>query len=226
MTLSRGLILSSQMSELSPPSPLSNKAAHHHGNLRPALIEAGLGILIEEGLDKLTLRRCAARAGVSHAAPAHHFDGVAGLRAAIAQEGFRIFRNYMLDARNNAGADPHARLRAICRGYIYFAVDFPDLFELMFNNKVIKDVTSLPAQPDTANGYDVLKDSCAPFVAPGTDPVVVESQVWSLVHGFGSLMQTGRFGGLSPDDPCGPLFAPVMALLDQLPVYRDPQSGA
>ena len=75
-----------------PPKP------HHHGNLRNALIEAGIDLLKEGGLPNLTLRKCAALAGVSHAAPAHHFDGLDGLRQAIASEGFSRFRQAMLDA--------------------------------------------------------------------------------------------------------------------------------
>ena len=56
---------------------------HHHGNLRPALIKAGIALLEEGGIDALSLRKCAARAGVTHAAPAHHFDGLAGLKALV-----------------------------------------------------------------------------------------------------------------------------------------------
>lgn len=199
---------------------LSAKPQHHHGNLRAALIEAGVSILIEEGLSKLTLRRCAARAGVSHAAPAHHFDGVAGLRAAISEEGFRIFRNYMLDARNNAGPDAHARLKAICRGYIYFAVDNPALFELAFSIKVIRDLKPAADMGGVTVGYDILRETCAPFVPPDGDPFVVESQVWSLIHGYATLQLTGRFGGCSALQPCGAGFDQVISLLDHLPVRR------
>jgi AcrR family transcriptional regulator len=196
------------------------KTPHHHGNLRAALIESGVSILIEDGLSKLTLRRCAARAGVSHAAPAHHFKGVAGLRASISEEGFRIFRNYMLDARNNAGTDAHDRLKAICRGYIYFAIDNPALFELAFSIKVIGDLQTKPETDTVAVGYDVLRETCAPFVPENGDPFIVESQVWSLIHGYATLQLTGRFGGTTPEHPCGPGFDQVISLLDHLPVLR------
>ena len=63
-----------------PPAP---RTAHHHGDLRQALVAAGIELLDEGGLAALTLRRCAARAGVSHAAPAHHFKGLRGLLTAI-----------------------------------------------------------------------------------------------------------------------------------------------
>ena len=68
-----------------------------HGNLKEALVLAGMQILEEEGLAALTLRRCAALAGVSHAAPAHHFDGLKGLRTAIAIRGYAILEQMMTD---------------------------------------------------------------------------------------------------------------------------------
>ena len=68
---------------------------HHHGNLRSALIDSGLALLANEGLAGLTLRRAAAAAGVSHAAPAHHFDGLPGLLTAIAARAFQLFADQM-----------------------------------------------------------------------------------------------------------------------------------
>jgi AcrR family transcriptional regulator len=93
---------------------------HHHGNLREALINAGLLLLKEDGLDGLTLRRAAARAGVSHAAPAHHFSGKQGLVAAIAARGFLPLtepteaERFRLNTTRSA-ARHLLRLPAICR---------------------------------------------------------------------------------------------------------------
>src|SRR5215467_776183 len=61
---------------------------YHHGDLRAALIRAGLAILAEEGVQALTLRAAARRAGVSHNAPYRHFADKEALLAAIAEEGF------------------------------------------------------------------------------------------------------------------------------------------
>ncbi|HEU0222356.1 MAG TPA: TetR/AcrR family transcriptional regulator, partial [Paracoccaceae bacterium] len=80
---------------------------YHHGDLRRALVEAGLAILEEAGLEALTLRACAARVGVSHAAPRNHFAGLGGLLAAIKAEGFRrheaAMRAGMAEATNREG---------------------------------------------------------------------------------------------------------------------------
>lgn len=175
------------------------KDRHHHGNLRAALIEAGIGLLTEGGLDALTLRKCAARAGVSHAAPAHHFDGLDGLRVAIAEEGFARFRRRMLDFADSGPQTPRDRLFGICRGYLAFAREEPALYDLIFsfraNSRLLADL-----EEGSAPSYMVLRDSCAPFQPPGADPVILETQVWSLVHGYAMLILTGRFGDTSARD--------------------------
>ena len=167
------------------------KKPHHHGNLREALIEAGLAILATEGLAKLTLRACAARAGVSHSAPAHHFGGLPGLLTAIATRGYATFAQTMDAARKSADPAPRAQVIAICHGYIAFADTHPALFTLMFNT---------PGQitPDAAFGkaadaaYQVLADTCAPFEPVSEDPRSTEIMVWSLVHGLACLQQGRR----------------------------------
>lgn len=152
--------------------------------LREALIEAGLALLGEGGPQALTLRRAAARAGVSHAAPAHHFDGLAGLMTAMAERAFRRFADSMAAARNAAGPDPHARLLSVCDGYLDFARANAGLFHLMFAApEVDRADPALAAASRTA--YGLLRDACAPFGDPR--PEVLERAVWSLVHGYASL---------------------------------------
>lgn len=188
---------------------------HHHGDLRSALIQAGIALLTEGGKNSLTLRKCAARAGVSHAAPAHHFDGLGGLRAAIAQEGFRLFRLSMLAARDNDNPSDMDRLKGICSGYLNFAIANPALFELIFSSAPMSTFED-GLQNRTNYAYEVLRDACAPFVPSHTDPIIIETQVWSLIHGYTHLYMAGRFGPIDPSQQSrGPLDA-VMALLDSL----------
>ncbi len=184
------------------------KKPHHHGNLREALVLAGLQLLEEGGPEALTLRRCAALAGVSHAAPAHHFDGLPGLRKAIADEGFRRFRNYMVDAEVLGEQTDRGRLKSITRGYLNFARDNRALFLLIFGY----DLTgSRDSHADAGHfAYDPLRRCCAPFVPKGVAPEVIEAQVWSLAHGFASLYLAGRFWSSASDG----LFDAVMTLLD------------
>lgn len=190
-----------------PATPL--RKTHHHGDLRAALIKAGIAILTEEGLEGLSLRKCAARAGVSHAAPGHHFDGVAGLRAAIAAAGYDRFRKTMERAAEGI-TDPRGRLRAICRGYLDFARTEPALFALIFSQRGATGPMD-EVRAAAAPSYAVLARTCAPFVPPGTDPQVIETQVWSLVHGFAQLLLHDAFpqGHPPPDDA-------VIALVDRV----------
>ncbi|MCR8725357.1 TetR/AcrR family transcriptional regulator [Frigidibacter sp. ROC022] len=196
-------------------SKAPTRKQHHHGDLRQALIEAGMALLAEGGPEALTLRRCAARAGVSHAAPAHHFDGLAGLRQAIAMEGFRIFRETMEAAAAAGPQTPRARLRGVCAGYLEFAIRHPALFDLMFGFSASE---LPPPRKDEQNSlaYQTLRQACAPFVGPGQDPAAIESQVWSLVHGFATLYLSGRMRFNAGSAAPRARFDEVMALLDRI----------
>ncbi|MFV0384211.1 TetR/AcrR family transcriptional regulator [Paracoccus sp. (in: a-proteobacteria)] len=153
---------------------------HHHGNLREALILAGLN-MIGEG-ETLTLRGAATRAGVSHAAPAHHFDGLNGLRTAIAGRAMQMF----VDALDRAGRDPDQtplqQLVDIALAYCQFAADHVELFHLMFASREVDrmDDTVLRA---TLGAHAQLTRACAPFVAAGENATEIEHAAWSMTHG-------------------------------------------
>lgn len=167
---------------------------HHHGNLREALIEAGVQILRHEGLQALSLRACAARAKVSHAAPAHHFKGLTGLQAAIAARGYHGLTDRMQARLEGAGASPHARLCAICEGYLEFARENPAMFQLMFNTGL---EFSVDADLTTSSGaaFRILTNACAPFSPPGDGKKgSTELMIWSLVHGFANLRLSNCLG--------------------------------
>lgn len=192
------------------------KSKHHHGNLKQALIAAGIGLLEEGGLDALSLRKCAARAGVSHAAPAHHFDGLPGLKIAIADEGFRIFSGYLQDAVDAGEQTDRGRLKSICRGYFQFGLTHSGILNVIFGAQGLAGLRA-GQDPDRekADAYLILQNVCAPFVPAGQNSLVVELQVWSLIHGFTLLSLAQEFG--RPDQPIEDgLFDAVMGLLDQL----------
>src|SRR5262245_62317073 len=76
---------------------------YHHGALREALLRAAEKVLERDGLPGLTLRAVAREAGVSHAAPTHHFGDLAGLLSELAAIGYRQFGAAMI-AANAAGS--------------------------------------------------------------------------------------------------------------------------
>ncbi|MFT6458297.1 TetR/AcrR family transcriptional regulator [Pseudophaeobacter arcticus] len=190
------------------------KTRHHHGDLKAALVTAGIQLLEDGGLAALTLRKCAARAGVSHAAPAHHFDGLSGLKTAIAEEGFRLFSSYLQKACDSGAQNPRARLKSLCRGYLQFGLDHGGILAVIFGDQGLASLTA-NGDKEQADAYLLLREVCAPFVPPGDDPVILETQVWSLIHGFTLLYLAGECGSPPPALEEGP-FDQVMQLLDRV----------
>ena len=183
------------------------KQPHHHGNLKIALVAAGIDLLSEGGLSALTLRQCAARAGVSHAAPAHHFNGLKGLLTAIITQGFKTFTQAMVEPRDAAGSDPHARLIAVGSGYLEFTRNNDAIATLMFMTREI--FTDDPEfKTASAAAYQVLADACAPFQSGAAGQKGTEALIWSLVQGYASLARAGRI------DADATPFADILPLLN------------
>lgn len=171
------------------------KSAHHHGDLRNALIQAGLEILDREGLHALTLRKAAARAGVTHSAPAHHFHGKEGLLEAIATHGFEQFTALMNEERSKSGSGARDQLEGIIQGYLRFSREHPALFQLIFTLQHDEN-TDPELEEASLQAYLVLADVCALFKPSAEGPGVNEMRVWSFIHGYASLTMFGR--GMSP----------------------------
>ncbi|MDB6176108.1 TetR/AcrR family transcriptional regulator [Paracoccus sp. Z330] len=182
---------------------MTPKKPHHHGNLQEALIDAGLALLAESGQAGLTLRKTAARAGVSHSAPAHHFDGLRGLLNAIAKRGFEMLLDYLRNVEHQNGnhdqPDPFKRLMVRVHAYLDFCDRNEPLFRLMFTEASYDDPE---LQKIALNCYQVLRDSCRPFTE-GRNALEVEHAVWTMAHGFAVLgMNSPRPNAPAPNPPC------------------------
>ncbi|MBK4217113.1 TetR/AcrR family transcriptional regulator [Paracoccus caeni] len=180
---------------------------YHHGDLKNALLRAGIDILEEEGLPGLSLRAIAAKAGVSHAAPRNHFDGLNGLLAAIAAEGYRRHKAYMQEGITPESSRPE-QLAAAMHGYVRFARENPALFALMFSpvRGTLRDPDLTAAARES---YAVLKGIAERIdwdKASGPDAALrTEMMLWSFVHGYAHLYAsqeagTARCGGIAPPD--------------------------
>ena len=180
-------------------------------NLRDKLIKSGLAILHEKGLQGLTLRACAAHCGVSHAAPAHHFQGLRGLLNGIAASGFEELNTFMIEARNLRSDDPREQIVGICEGYLEFAKARSALFTLMFNSGQELDMDG-SLSVASAKAYETLSSACRPFETGDGVEELTETLVWSLVHGLASLQVGGRFR--MPNLECEP--PPIGDLLSGL----------
>jgi len=176
--------------ELETPFGTSpEKPRYHHGALQGALLAAAEAELAETGLEAFSLRQVARRAGVSHAAPAHHFGDAGGLLTALAAEGFRQFIAAMEGQQAAAPPDPRAQIVAAGQGYIAFATERPALFRLIFSS-------GRPdfAAPELAAASSQAFQHLSRLVGAATgggDPVDIAA-VWAMAHGLADLMAAGR----------------------------------
>ena len=187
-------------------SGATKASSYHHGDLRRAILDAGEAELTERGLASFSLRRVAARVGVSHTAPSHHFGDTAGMIAALAERGFGRLLACM-EARQASAADtPYERLMGSGMGYLDFAFANPALFRLVFG---------LPKGPSPHS--DLHRASEAAFMhlagavadlhgsAPLAHPCAQEEVLacWTRVHGLAELALSG-YMPLPSDDPNSP----------------------
>lgn len=169
---------------------------YHHGNLREALLEAGIGLIAEAGPAGFTLREVARRAGVSHNAPYRHFRDKDALLAALAAQGFEELTRAMLQAaaRQKTSLD---RLRASGLAYIDFALRRPEHFTVMFDAPAAD--AGDPAHAAGARAFQTLAGFIAECQRAGQlrpgDARQLARMAWSLVHGIAKLAIAGRFPG-------------------------------
>ena len=175
----------------------SGTASYHHGDLREALLKAAESILERDGPTGLTLRAAAREAGVSHAAPTHHFGDMSGLLSELAAVGFRRFGASLAEAAA-AAPSPAGRLEAMGIAYVRFARRHPGLFLLMFRSERLD--TARPALRDALmEAFQVLSGGVAQRLAEdpsrATAPLASIANIvrsWSMVHGFAMLLLDHR----------------------------------
>ncbi|NIJ12368.1 AcrR family transcriptional regulator [Saccharomonospora amisosensis] len=176
---------------------MAQQRGYHHGDLRRAVLDAAIEVISTAGPGAVSLRDLARRAGVSHAAPAHHFKDKAGLLTAIAVEGNELLAAAL--AGPPAGEAPG--LKELGVRYVRFALDHPAHFEVMYRPDLYHgDAAELvAAKRRTA---DLLRQAVGALAADasgdgrgaGTDVAVLAA--WSLAHGFATLWRGGNIDHL------------------------------
>jgi AcrR family transcriptional regulator len=167
---------------------------YHHGDLYEALVQAGIAILKESGPEGFTLRECARRAGVSHAAPKNHFASVDDLLAEISARGFGQFVRE-LDVAADAALPQTAdnRLIAMGRAYVAFARANTPIYLMMFRHKQFF-ARSEHLQRAAFAAWMQLETAVGAVLGPERpDAKARAAHVWALVHGIASLIVDRRF---------------------------------
>src|SRR5882724_312320 len=186
----------------------SEDTPYHHGALRDALLEAAERVLERDGLAGLTLRAVAREAGVSHAAPTHHFGDLTGLVSELAAIGFRQF-NTAMELADAAGNSPIEKALAGAKAYVAYAQAHPGMYTLMFRAERL-DMTrpSLheaagAAFAGLAGAVGARRHEQISEQALSLGQAAAIARAWSLVHGFTMLLLDGRLSDILRRLPAG-----------------------
>jgi AcrR family transcriptional regulator len=185
-------------------SLLENTSKHepyHHGNLHATLLEAARALVEEVGVDGFSLRELARRAGVSPAAPYHHFKDKAALIQALAGESQARLGIASLQAIKGI-TDPLQKLSMLGVAYVLYAFEHPSEFRIMFRHELHSPLgnTSLEKHvatiPDPA--FVLLKQTLIECRDAGCIPIASDNALelstistWALVHGLATLIVDG-----------------------------------
>ncbi len=169
---------------------------YHHGDLANALLASARVVLNEKGIHGLSLRACAAHAGVSHAAPTHHFKSLRGLLTELAVIAYDEFAEALQTEHSRVKHEPpRIRLQKVCQAYVDFSLKEPRLFELMFSSTPL-DFENPRLQSSSSLAYQQLVDIVLPLFndkkMKEENREQTEILVWSVVHGYANLLKNKR----------------------------------
>jgi len=192
----------------SRPANAKTETPYHHGALREALLDAAERVLERDGLAGLTLRAVAREAGVSHAAPTHHFGDLTGLVSELAAIGFRQF-NAAMTAACEAITSPLERALARPKAYVAYAQAHPGMYGLMFRTERLD--YSRPSLHEAAeSSFAGLANAIGAMRQEpiSGDKLTIEqgaaiARAWSMVHGFTMLLLDGRLEDILQRLPAG-----------------------
>ncbi|PKH00581.1 TetR/AcrR family transcriptional regulator [Paraglaciecola sp. MB-3u-78] len=194
------------MSQQIEKKPKQNKPSYHHGDLRSTLLNAANVLLKETGIESLSLRKLADKVGVSRTAPYHHFKDKNQLLCAIAEQGFVHWQQDAELIFNQTGLRPKEQYRQFFHGYISYAADNPELYDLMFGRTIWKQNSATNALRDVAYPsfhYQVgmtKKWQQQGLMPSGEDTLRLSQVTWGTMHGIARLLIDGIYADRSHID--------------------------
>ncbi|MES2197028.1 MAG: TetR/AcrR family transcriptional regulator [Pseudomonadota bacterium] len=208
-------------------SKASEAAPYHHGDLHDALLKAAENVLERDGLGGLTLRAVAREAGVSHAAPTHHFGDLTGLVSELAAIGFRQF-NVAMAAAGAIDAPPLMRAMARAKAYVAYAQAHPGMYGLMFRTERL-DMTRPSLHEAATASFNGLAGAVGVSLQQQGDEEALSlehaaaiAKAWSLVHGFTTLLLDGRLNDILRRLPKGNTVETLLDAMLRSTVSRPP----
>jgi AcrR family transcriptional regulator len=169
---------------------------YHHGDLKNALIKAGVEILAKEGIGGLSLRKVAQRAGVSHSAPYAHFTDKQSLIAAISTEGFNQLYAELDAVIALYPNDPKKQLIEGSQAYVRFAMNNADTFKIMFSGVLEKEKeypTFVEISHKTFERVVGIVQTCQDTGILRASPSDITAVIiWGQIHGIIALAMEGQ----------------------------------
>lgn len=169
---------------------------YHHGDLRRVLVSTAVEVVGETGAAALSLREVARRAGVSHAAPSHHFGDKAGLLTAVAAEGYRLLAATLTEAMATTGS-----FQEVGVAYVRFAVSHRAHFEVMFRPELYHEHDAELVEARASAGELLFRPAADAAHVGDARQVEAGLAAWSLVHGVATLWLSGNLPAAAGDDP-------------------------
>lgn len=190
-----------------PKAKAPRRTSYHHGNLVEALIAVTVEIIEERGVEHVSVREAAKRAGVSPGAPFQHFRSKSALLTAVAEQAMGRLREAVAAAQSDADANgPIAVLEAIGQGYLRWALANPTHFEIM-NSRTLIDFEasdSLRTQNEAIRQrmFELLAQARGRGqLVEGLDVNYIVLTARALVYGLARMAIDGHFPRWHPSEP-------------------------
>lgn len=160
------------------------------------MIIKGIQLLNEENYEDFSLRKIAARCGVSHSAPYKHFKNKDELILAIIQEVSDSFKKALEKAVQKYPEEAENQIIELGKCYVRFMVENPDYMRFIFINPSHKSINLVPVPDNETNPYQIFQKSALDYLkwleANPQDQAVDILTMWSLVHGYSMLLVNGN----------------------------------
>ena len=173
------------------------KSTYHHGDLRRVLLETAAAMIDEDGVDAISMRKLAARAGVSRTAAYHYFPNKQEMLFAVAMDGFLRQIEAMDIASSEGGL--REQLSRFLRSYVKFSTDNPEYYELMLGGNLWRTGQATGELRKTGDkAFRNLRKQVAKwqefgFVDPEADKLRITQVVWCSAHGISRLIIDGVY---------------------------------
>lgn len=196
------------------------RTSYHHGNLVEVLLAAAIALIEERGVEQLSVREVAKRAGVSPGAPFRHFASKTALLTAVAEQAMARLTESVRAALAALGpdgrADPMEGLRAVGRGYLTWALANPTHFQVISSRTLIDFHGSERLVEENEAMRVLVVDLIAAAQAagglrPGVDPDSLVFAARGFVYGIARMWIDGHFQEWRVE---GPPATAIMAAFD------------